>query len=148
MATPRPIGEQLDLAKLVGRLEPPGPMPVIAPNVGAHTAQNTADLADLAKANLASEFFATLGTWIKSFDESLNQDEETGIRLVSFGQTVTFHVERIDYDNPSLIVFHGTTAEGQKVTLIQHVTQISFLLIAMKKPDPNAPRRPFGFAQS
>jgi hypothetical protein len=103
-------------------------------------------LVELAEANQASEFYERLGFWIKDFEDSLNQDEEVGIRLVSFGQTVSFHVQELGYHNPSLIVFHGVTGEGQKVTLIQHVTQISFLLMAMKKADPNKPARRVGFA--
>jgi hypothetical protein len=108
-------------------------------------AASSGALAELAAANLASEFYKILGESIKRFDDGLDQDKETGVRLVSFGESVTFHVEKIWYHDPSLIFFHGTTGEGQKVTLIQHVSQLSFLLVAMQKPDPAVPRRPIGF---
>jgi hypothetical protein len=67
------------------------------------------------------------------------------MRLVSFGQTITFHVENVRFHDPSLLMFCGTTPDGGRVQLIQHVSQISFLLMAMPKPDPEQPRRPFGF---
>ena len=65
---------------------------------------------------------------IKAFDESLDQHHEVGVQLVSFGQSKTFHVTNVAYFNPSLIIFDGITEEKSKVTLIQHVSQLSFLI--------------------
>jgi hypothetical protein len=96
--------------------------------------------------NLASEFYRRLADWIKRFDESLDEDHEVGVRLVNFGQSVTFHLEDMGYWNPSLISFKGATPEGDPVELIQHVSQISILLLTMKRPDPRKPRRRVGFA--
>ncbi len=98
-------------------------------------------------ANLASEFHDRLIKWINDFDSSLDLDYEVGIRLVSFGQEVTFHLSDIGYWNPSLISFSGYTEEGDPVELIQHVTQISILLKKMKRADPTIPKRPIGFNQ-
>jgi hypothetical protein len=103
-------------------------------------------LAAVAEASFAGEFCKRLEAQIKAFDESLDQDHEVGVRLVTFGQAITFHVSDLGYHNPSLIFFYGET-DGQKVQLIQHVSQISFVLLAMRKPDPEKPRRPFGFKQ-
>lgn len=103
-------------------------------------------LLGLAEANLASEFYNRLGDHIQMFDADLDQDQETGIRLVSFGQTITFRVTSIGFQNPSLILFNGSTDDGNKITLIQHVTQISFLLMAMPRLKPDEPKKPFGFA--
>jgi hypothetical protein len=94
---------------------------------------------------MASQFHDRLIKMVREFDRDLRQDEEVGMRLVSFGQTVTFHVEEIGYHDPSLITFHGTMPDGQKVSLVQHVSQISFLLMAMKRRNPEEPKRPFGF---
>jgi hypothetical protein len=102
-------------------------------------------LLQLANANKASEFYLCLGYQIQAFDETLDQDHEVGIRLVTFGQAVTFYVDDIGYHDPSLILFHGTTEGGDRVMLVQHVSQISFLLIAMKRQNPEEPKKPFGF---
>jgi uncharacterized protein DUF6173 len=55
------------------------------------------------------------------------------VRLVSFGQTLTFHLSDISYWNPQLIRFDGFDPQGQPVQLIQHVSQISVLLTKMPK---------------
>jgi len=96
--------------------------------------------------NLASEFHKRLIKWIQNFDKELDKEFEVGIRLVNFGQTVTFHLEHIGYWNPSLISFSGFTENGEPVELIQHVSQISILLLKIKRKDPEKPKRSIGFS--
>ena len=95
--------------------------------------------------NKASEFCKKLYEMIRQFDDRLDQEHEVGVRLVSFGQTVNFHVTRLGYYDPSLIRFQGSLEDGSPVELIQHVSQISFLLMAMKRSDPTQPKKPIGF---
>jgi hypothetical protein len=97
--------------------------------------------------NLASEFYQRLTEWIANFDKELDQEHEVGVRLVCFGQAVTFHLEGLGYWNPSLISFSGVSPDGDPVELIQHVSQISILLTKMKRKDPEKPKRPIGFIQ-
>lgn len=97
--------------------------------------------------NLVSEFYKRLTEWVAKFDKELDQEHEVGVRLVSFGQTVTFHLDDMGYWNPSLISFSGVSPEGDPVELIQHVSQISILLMKMKRKDPEKPKRPIGFIQ-
>lgn len=75
-------------------------------------------------------------------------EHEVGLRLVTFGQTVVIHVEDLGYYNPSLIRFYGTVEDGSPVELVQHISQISFLLVAVKKKDPSKPKRKIGFSSS
>ncbi len=96
--------------------------------------------------NYASSFHNRLKEWISEFDDSLDQAHEVGVRLVSFGQTVVFHLEGMGYYNPSLISFHGHTEDGNPVELIQHVSQISLLLTKLQRKDPSSPKKPIGFA--
>jgi len=107
---------------------------------------NTEKLVAPVNPNLASEFYKRLVEMINEFDEKLDDTEEVGMRLVSFGQTVQFHVEDIGYYNPSLITFIGKTAEGKDIELIQHVSQISFLLMAVPRLNPDEPKKKIGFA--
>jgi len=102
-------------------------------------------LVDHATANYASEFYERLTKWINDFDEALDEQHEVGIRLVTFGQTVVFHLEGLGYWNPSLISFTGKTEAGDPVELIQHVSQISVLLMKMARKDTSKPKRPIGF---
>ena len=96
--------------------------------------------------NLADEFHKRLITWINDFHKGLDEDKEVGGRLVNFGQSITFHIEDIGYWNPSLISFIGKNSEGQPVELVQHVSQISILLVALPREDLSTPKRPIGFA--
>ncbi len=97
------------------------------------------------QANYASEFYKRLISWISEFDQSLDEESEVGIRLVSFGQTVVFKLEDMGYYNPSLICFKGYTENSDPVELIQHVSQISILLMRLPRKNPEEPKKPFGF---
>jgi hypothetical protein len=98
-----------------------------------------------AEDGLASEFYKRLVKWINDFDKSLDQKHEVGVRLVSFGQSIVFHLESMGHWNPFLISFHGTTDNGQPVELIQHVNQISILLMKLPRKNPEKPKEPIGF---
>lgn len=97
--------------------------------------------------NLASEFHKRIMEMILDFEGELDEEHEIGVKLVNFGQTVQFNITGIGYYNPSLIHFHGQTEQGNRIELVQHVSQISFLLMAMKKadPDPEVPPKRIGF---
>lgn len=95
--------------------------------------------------NLADEFHHRLIRWINDFHKSLDDEHEVGARLVTFGQSMTIHIEDIGYWNPSLISFKGRSEDGNPVELIQHVSQISVLLIALRRVRSDTPKRPIGF---
>lgn len=98
-----------------------------------------------AQDNYASEFHKRLMKSIDDFDATLDQAHEVGACLVSFGQSVIFHLHGIGYWNPSLIMFRGTTDDGSPVELIQHVSQINVLLMKLPRKDPSQPKRRIGF---
>ena len=95
--------------------------------------------------NLASEFCKKLYDQIVEFDSKLDNNKQVAVRLVSFGQTVSFIVTGLGYSNPSLIRFYGTMSDGSQVELIQHVSQISFLLTTAPRENPEQPKRTIGF---
>lgn len=100
----------------------------------------------LAEANYADQFYNYLVTMINEFEEGLDEEHEVGMRLVSFGQTVQFHVQDLGYQNPSLIRFFGKTEDDSDIELIQHISQISFLLMAVKRLNPEIPKKKIGFS--
>ncbi len=95
--------------------------------------------------NLASEFCRKLYQHIQQFDDQLDNTSEVGMRLVAFGEAITFSVIRLGYTDPSLIHFYGILDNGQPVELIQHVSQINFLLTAIPRVNQNKPKLPIGF---
>jgi len=82
---------------------------------------------------------------IRSFEGSLEKNQEVGIRLVSFGQTIVIHVKDIDYEQPNMVIFIGFADDAQPVRLIQHMSQLSFLLTRVPRLNPNEERQPIGF---
>lgn len=85
---------------------------------------------------------------IRSFEASLEQmDDPTlyvGAWLASFGQQRLIVVNQIQLEEPCLIIFHGKDEDGLPLSLIQHVSQLNFLLQACKLVT-DEPRRPIGF---
>lgn len=75
---------------------------------------------------------------IKQFEANLDEEHEIAIKLVQFGQTNIMCVRRIDCYNPDLIIFGGTI-NGADSALVQHVSQLNFLLIATEKQEPVRP---------
>jgi len=82
---------------------------------------------------------------IGDFEENLQDDEQVGAYLASFGRSVDIIIDDIGYHNPYLIVFYGRPDDGAIVELVQHVTQLSVLLTAKKLPDPNDKPKRIGF---
>lgn len=84
--------------------------------------------------------FESLGDYVREFEEGLDADHEIGARLVTFGTSMTIHVQGVSCSPPSLLTFTGVTGNGEKVQLVQHVSQLSFLLMAVPKIGEDAYR--------
>ena len=93
--------------------------------------------------NLADAFYERLVSIIVDFEKNLKSDEEVGARLVSFGETIIIHIDDLGYWNPSLIYFYGRDNNDREIQLVQHISQISVLL--MKVPRTNPQRERIGF---
>jgi len=90
--------------------------------------------------NPAKWMFERLAASIRQFEARLDDQHEIGARLVSFGANLTFHIEDMGYFGPDMIVFYGKNEKGEPVQLIQHTSQLSVLLVAMRKQEER-PRR-------
>jgi hypothetical protein len=113
----------------------------------AHDFQlRTEALAEITEARSAEGFVKRIVGEIRAFESSLDPAHEVGIRLVSFGQALTFHVKHVGFIEPSLITFRGRTDAQEPVQLIQHVSQISFLLMKVKRLEPEKPKERIGFS--
>jgi hypothetical protein len=95
--------------------------------------------------------FERLCTQITIFEKNLGEGEEPGIVMMSnFGQGLTVRAKSIAFHNP-LVIFDGTIdgrrdasdliQHGDRCTQIQHIGQVSVLLVALKANDPNMPTR-------
>ena len=113
-------------------------------NLGASIARQTAALEKMTlndpKVNPAKWTYERLVEYIRKFEEDLDEAHEIGARLVSFGNTITFHINDIGYYNPNIITFYGSNENGESMKLIQNETQLSVLLVALKKRE-DKPKR-------
>lgn len=97
--------------------------------------------------NLADYSYEIIMKKIQEFESNLDDEHEVGLKLASFGQSITMSVFDIGYANPSTLIFYGTVG-GQEATLIQHMSQLNFLLMSVPKADPEKPAHRIGFALS
>lgn len=88
--------------------------------------------------------FEILKRYIQEFEASLDDEHEVALRLTNFGSSITMSVVDIGYEESVLLVFKGYI-NGQYSTLIQHVSQLNFLLTSVPK-DPDRPKQRIGFA--
>tara|TARA_R110001592_G_scaffold25555_3_gene96944 strand:+ start:3972 stop:4331 length:360 start_codon:yes stop_codon:yes gene_type:complete len=77
---------------------------------------------------------------IINFEKELDDEHEIGARLVNFSPTEPVHIDDLGYWGPDFVIFHGTNLDGRPVELIQHISQVNVLLVALKKEKPE-PRR-------
>lgn len=84
---------------------------------------------------------------IQEFENALDDDHEIALLLTAFGTAVTMLVTDIGYQNPDILYFHGFV-NNKYSTLIQHVSQLNFLLTSTERADKAKPARRIGFTFS
>ena len=75
---------------------------------------------------LANTQYEIIMKQISEFEKNLDDEHEVALKLCNFGQSILLNVTDIGYHNPHLI---------------QHINQISFLLMAVPKSNPDKPAR-------
>ncbi len=94
---------------------------------------------------MASDMYQRIVALINNFEADLPDTLQAGGRLVSAGD-ITFSIQDIGYWDPNLIVFYGELSDGSSVELVQHISQLNLLLVAVPRhDDPQTPRRVIGF---
>jgi len=81
---------------------------------------------------------------VQRFEAKLPDDMQAGGKLVAFQNTI-FTIDKISYWNPDMLIFFGTLPDGSNVELLQHTSQLNVLLVAVKRKNPENPRRKIGF---
>jgi len=90
----------------------------------------------------AEATFYRIVSYIREFEANMDAAHEVGARMVSFGDAVQFHIVDMGYWNPDIITFDGIDEGGRRMKLIQNVSQLNVLLIAMpKRAGHDEPRR-------
>lgn len=95
----------------------------------------------------ASDMYQRIVALINNFESELPDTMQAGGRLVSAGD-ITFSIQDIGYWDPNMIVFYGELSDGSAVELVQHLSQLNLLLVAVPRQDDiQKPRRVIGFTQ-
>lgn len=85
---------------------------------------------------------------VRAFEAALKNDEELGMRLASSGYPEPFRLTAVDHADPHLIIFRGETEEGRPVEVVQHLSQVSLMMVALAKAPERAEPRRIGFPPS
>lgn len=86
---------------------------------------------------------AIIRDYIMEFQQSLDNEHDVALLLTHFGNSILMEVTHIGYEESVLVVFKGFV-NGRQSTLIQHVSQLNFLLTSVPK-EPDKPKRQIGF---
>ena len=81
---------------------------------------------------------------IEKFQKELSEEYDVMVELASFGSQIIMKVTDVGYQNPDILIFYGFYND-QKAQLIQHVSQLNFMLLATKKEEPNREPNRIGF---
>ncbi len=118
------------------------------PNINFDNLVKTIEQTEHEKLGYASILFKQLMKEIKAFNSTLDDEHETAIYLTSAGGSFNFVVTHVKFKDPYLIVFYGILDDGSEIELIQNVSQLNFVLMKKKRPDPQVPKRQIGFSIS
>lgn len=82
---------------------------------------------------------------IVRYQSKLSEDNDVAMSVVQFGQSTTIFVDSIGYIGYNMIRFGGLDSSGRPLELLQHVSQLNFLLTVVPKVEPEVPKRRIGF---
>lgn len=92
----------------------------------------------------ADSQFDIIKKQIQDYEKTLKSDEEIGVYLTQFGQSMLMQVHEITYEKSVTLIFKGFINDKYSV-LIQHINQLNFLLTKIQK-ESEKPRHPIGFS--
>lgn len=82
--------------------------------------------------------------YIRNFEAALDQSQEIAMGFAG-SEAGVLRIEGLGYYDPDILTFFGRDADGTRTQLIQHVSQLSVMLRAMPKLEPQEPPRRIGF---
>ena len=111
----------------------------------AKSTQTMVNAAMIQEGSTAKQVAINLYEEIIKYQASLPDTEDVIMMIVQFGQTYTIRVTNIGYSGYTLVCFHGEDIDGKPLELIQHISQLNFLLQVQPKEKPETPKRKIGF---
>ena len=85
--------------------------------------------------------------YIRNFESQLDARHEIAMGFAG-GEAGILRIEGLGYFDPDIVTFYGQDEDGQKMQLVQHVTQLNVALRAVPRAQPEEPARRIGFRLS
>jgi hypothetical protein len=95
----------------------------------------------------AAAAYERLVMFIQNFEAKLDNTHEMAMGFAG-GAAGVLRIEGVGFVDPDILTFYGRDEDGLKTQLIQHVSQLSFILRAVPKERPEDPPRRIGFAMT
>ena len=111
-------------------------------NISKQKMINVATIQEGSTAQIVAE---NLHQEILNYQSNLPDEEDVAISIVQFNQSTTILVDSIGYIGYNLVRFGGKDNSGKPLELIQHISQLNFLLTVVQKPESEVPKRQIGF---
>ena len=92
----------------------------------------------------AESMYRRLILYIRNFESQLDAAHEIAMGFAG-GEAGVLRIEGLGYFDPDIVTFYGRDEDGAKTQLVQHVAQVSVILRAVRKGEPDAPARRIGF---
>ena len=92
----------------------------------------------------AESMYHRLILYIRNFEQQLDATHEIAMGFAG-GDAGVLRIEGLGFFDPDIVTFYGRDEDGAKTQLIQHVAQVSVILRAVRKEEPDAPARRIGF---
>ena len=83
---------------------------------------------------------------ITDYQNSLDSSYDVALKIIQFGQSYTLLVDRVGYRGVNILCFYGNDSSGNPLCLLQHLSQLNFLIVPVKQSEPTLPKRTIGFA--
>lgn len=107
--------------------------------------QKTIDMATIQEGSVAQIVAQNIFEEIVRYQSKLPEKDDVVMCIVQQNQSTIIHVDSIGYIGYNIIRFGGLDNSGKPLELLQHVSQLNFLLMVESKPNPEVPKRRIGF---
>ena len=101
-------------------------------------------IAETGPKSSAESIYHRLILYIRNFEQQLDATHEIAMGFAG-GEAGVLRIEGLGFFDPDIVTFYGRDEDGAKTQLIQHVSQVSVILRAVRKEEPDAPARRIGF---
>ncbi len=93
--------------------------------------------------NPAEWMYRRIVDYIRNFERRLDDKSEIGARILSYSANDIISIEDVGYWGPDMIIFSGRNTDDSPVELLQHISQLNILLVAV--PARQEPALRIGF---